>query len=259
MFTILKNLKTELINYYRCRSWKRINNSIYPDCLLPKNRYVSRINLEEIFEHQLLFILRRSNKSFSETFIQVGEISILREDAIDYKEVPNMSVNLMGGKFVPDFLRFIPKDEGIKEWDGRERIFLYEYLKSYSVLPSEPCAIYFDASKIHNCSIPYNRKKDKQVDKFYRLKEFTPPFEEGKYKLTAELRVAHVPTNMNYWHVELKLHPIQKLDESVSDVSPAWLKELSSQANRDVLCASGFEKIPVELTPIPKPAYKKSK
>jgi len=131
MLQTLKLLPRILRNTLRINFLKFSGKLIFPLEILPKRNYRPVINLSSLIENQSVFILRRSNASFSDTF---NELGYLRESALIPKEIPNLSLNLLGGKFKPKDACFRIINNGQKKWMNNEPVFLCEYLKDFKKL-----------------------------------------------------------------------------------------------------------------------------
>src|ERR1035437_2282444 len=131
MFQIFQHLWKGLKNFFLlnyCRATKKFD---YPNCILPKSKYQCLLNIDHILNKQDLYILRRSNKLEEETFNDLG---ILRDDTINDKELPGLSMNLLGGFFKIDYIKYVPKmgTKAVQVWKG-EKVYLYEFVNDYDI------------------------------------------------------------------------------------------------------------------------------
>lgn len=226
----------------------------YPSHILPKNKYEHLIDIDKLNRTQIIYVLRRSSKDFLDSFNVVGDTVILREDVIDKSEIPNMSLNLAGGKFKDNDLKYIPKinTRATEKWNGSEKIYLSEYLNCYKIA-DKFCPIYFDVSKIHKKEIPYQQGKTKDLRKLLKEMGEDPIEINDKYQFSAIIEVSHEPINLNYWHVELKIKDFKK--HEISSTKSAWVKELCEQTLKNILAVNAYHEIITK--PIPSSSYLK--
>jgi len=215
-----KNLKNFLLyNYYTS-----IGKYKYPNSILPKNYYRRIIEIDKILKTQELITIRRSKKKENEIFNDCG---ILRDDVIIDKDIPGLSMNLLGSKYKINYIKYVPKikTKATEEWNGIEAVYISEFFKCYSVL-DEYSAIFFNVSDLHNVNIPYNKKKDDSVIQILRKLSLKYEISEnGQIKSEGKALVEHVPIYLNYWHLELKL-----LDFNGNQISKA-----SNQFNKHIV------------------------
>jgi hypothetical protein len=251
-----KILKKDLENTFLCKYYRLRNRLTYPSFILPKNRYVSLIRISELCTLQRLYILRRSNKTLENTFHIIGDKTILREDSIEPIDVPNMSLNLMGGKFKERHLKFIPKmrTEAVKKWDGFKRIYLSEFLNDYEKIETF-CPIYFDVNNIDLVNIPYQQNKSKEINRLLLELGEKPVEKNEKYQFTAQTEVMHDPTFLNYWHVEFKLKDFRGVP--IARKQNAWIDDLSRQTIKNILSVNAYHTLPTAISSIPQKYYLK--
>lgn len=241
---ILRN--TLRTNFLRCSG-----KLIFPLQILPKRNYKSVMNISALIENQSVFILRRSDNSFSDTF---NELGLLREKALIPKEIPFLSLNLLGGKFKPAYACFRIINDGQKKWINNEPIFICEYLKDFKKL-NTTCNIYLNANGIDNQSIPYemtkNKPLEKEINKFFNYIP-KPHIKDGKFELMGKTEIHHDPTKLNYWHVEYNL--IDYKGETLKYNGSEYIKGFCKKVITDILCANSYNYYP-DVKPIPKKFY----
>ena len=208
----------------------------------------------------------------------LNSLVIQRRGAKDYKGKPlcpeiygthraEMSVNLLGGRFEPEFVKFTPnkpKDLSKKiEFDGN-----YDH-------DADAFGLYISIPSIHNGTFPALRKfpdqqshdkvkdaildenkhedEDKQVvenkqedeDKQRLAAAFKKnnSFRKNKeYPVRYLIQVMHRPTNANYWHCQVEIDPAVKKDKA------EWQKDaLRALTNFLVGYASFEHKNPLPL------------
>ena len=159
MLRILKYLPRILKDtfLYNCYRW--IGKSDFPISILPKFHYVSLINIQSLLSGQTVYILRRSDKSFNDTFNDLGK---LREDALTPKEVPFLSLNMLGGLFKPEHTRFKVLNNGMDRWKNNDYISIIDFLSDFTVIDNY-CIVYIEANGIDSQSIPYSQTQTKEL------------------------------------------------------------------------------------------------
>lgn len=255
-----QNIKKSLENFLQCKWYRLTGKLTYPSAILPRVQYVHILNLSDLSQRQEIYVLRRSNKNMEETYNNLGAIYTLREDAIDPIEVPNMSLNLMCGKFLEDHLRFIPegKSDATKNWDGVSEIYLSDFLNSYKII-DDYCPIYFDVRGISDQFFLYDKDKSpeltREMENFYTATLKKKYIGKPKEGFIGDLFFVHVPTNLNYWHSELKLQDYRK--DLIDRKKAKWIERLADDVIRNILCVNGYKNMPATLSPIPTGYYTK--
>jgi len=234
----LLNLLKGLQNTLLCKYYQLRGKYNYPLSILPKKSYRHIIDIDNLLTEGDFFLVRRSDKSVNETF---NELNILREDAILVKDVPGMSLNLLGGEFKSEHIMYSPKDNGSKRWKGERVYFFIDFKKSYVIL-SNPVHIYFPVKKLHGKTFPYYRGKDDHTKKIISALNLKPE-QNGKYKFTGSSRITHDPTNLNYWHIELELKDDN--GDRIKNASSAWITSAAQEALGHFITGSAKNTIPV--------------
>jgi hypothetical protein len=225
----------------------------YPSSILPKIKYCTKIDIDALLRHQELYILRRSNKTRSETF---NELGILREDAILGKEIPGLSMNLLGAKFKAGFIKYVPhvKTRAVVNWDGSKTIYLSDFIGLYSTIEIYS-PIFFRGSDIHNISIPYVKKENKELTRILGKLKLKYRLSNGDVKATGRAVLEHVPTNLNYWHVEQCL--LNFNDIAIPTLKNGFDKDISGYFIAHVLSVKALPDIDVQPTPLAKSSYER--
>jgi hypothetical protein len=226
MFPKFQHLLKSLKNTFLCKIYKFNGKLDYPQNILPSPTYKKILDFDNVLQFHNVFLLRRAEVSFEEAFFKLGDSYILKDDAIDYRRIPNLSTNLLGGGFKPNHSIFrVTRDTlAEKKWDGAN-VYLSEHLNSYTKVEGG-CVVYLKANNIHNVDFPYNLDSNpvfhKEIEKFKNI--FNDKIEENilgqKIKLLGSTKIVHDPINLNYWHVELKL-----MDYSGSELKNANSKK----------------------------------
>lgn len=196
----------------------------YPKELLPQSGFRISMPIDEMAGSIPLTVVRRSNVK-----IDYPAISSLPENCITSDEVPGMSMSLLGGGFKGEkHICYRQKNTGAKEWDGVTLLNDEEICDGYDFIP-DAFPIYFSLKEIHKVRIPYKRQFDKQDDfnNFFVVKSAVNAWEKGRgYRVEGEITVAHKPTMMNYWHVELQISAVAGKDMHIKKGKAAWNRSL---------------------------------
>jgi hypothetical protein len=171
----------ELTNILKCKALQLTGQLKYPLSILPRKNYVPRIDIDALCKEMTIFIIRRSQKTGTELFNKFGK---LREDALSETDVINMSMNLLGGAFRTEYIEFNPTKEATRNWNGIEPIFYSKYHTLVQTLP-HATPIFFNVLDLHDKNIPYQRSKDKEVNKLMAKLNIKPLETDGKYALNA--------------------------------------------------------------------------
>lgn len=252
MLRILKHLPKILKDIFLYNFYKRFRNCDYPVSILPKLNYVSLIDIQSLLDKQTVYIIRRSDKSEEDTF---NELGLLRDDALIPKDVPLLSLNILGGCFKPEHSKYRFLNEGIIKWKNREYISFFDNLKNFEIL-KDYCLVYINANGVDGQEIPYflqfNKDLKREVDKFFQHVE-KPELNEGKYEFKALSRLIHDPVKLNYWHMELNIFDYQ--GSSMEYKGSAYQKVLFKQVVSDIIAVNSYKEIP-DYQKIPTLFYK---
>ncbi len=253
MLRILKHLPKILKDIFLYNFYKRFRNCYYPASILPKLNYVPLINIQSLLDKQTVYIIRRSDKSEEDTF---NELGLLRNDALTPKDIPFLSLNILGGRFMPEHSKFRILNEGIKKWNNRKYISLLDHLKDFEILKNY-CLVYINANGVDGQEIPYflqqsNKDIRREVDKFFQHVE-KPNLSDGKYELKALSRLIHDPVKLNYWHMELNIFDYQ--GSSMKYKGSSYQKVLFQQVISDIISVNSNKEVP-DYIKIPTKYYK---
>jgi hypothetical protein len=204
----------------------------FPEQILPRQNYLRTIEIDPLLQECNVILSRRSSLSAEDTFHSIGT---LRAEAISYRDIPGMSLNLMGAGFESEHTYFCITGSGSVNWKGNT-IDIQDFMDCYE-FQKEGCIIFLDCRKIHSQPVNYHRTQDKplkaEIDKFFEHLSIKPPLEDGKYVLEGVTQVKHVPTNLNYWHVEL--HQRDYADNQLTKGSSAYHKDVYRTILSDII------------------------
>lgn len=167
------------------------------------------------------FIVRRADVDCSDIFNEVG---VLKDGAIRSKDVPGLSMNLLGSFYLLKHVKFRTIGKGAQPWLNT-KIYMTDFINHYEVL-NNFCPIIYKLNDLHNASVPFINKKNKDTDKFIKANNLMPEIIETQYKLKGKIIIKHEPTNLNYWHIELKL--LNALNQEVTKNNNLWEKSATS-------------------------------
>lgn len=173
-----------------------LNNS-YPKTLLPKKQY-KKIDIDNLVGLNV-FVVRRALKFKNEDIFD--ELGLLLDGAIideSLKDVSGMPMNLLGGKFLVEHIRFIPKKGATKDWDEVSDA-VWEDIKDNIESIENPIPIFFELFSIHKQTYPYYRE-NKSLPK-----GITTDNNLKSTKYQGSTYVFHKPTLANFWHIEFHI------------------------------------------------------
>ncbi len=231
----------------------------YPKQILPSTTYQKKLNTEILLKKYPNLIIVRQVKGFREEYLEVTENgkSVLT-DGIFYNSMYNLSMNLLGGRFITDrHIMFLPKsEEACRSWEG-DCIIPENYQNSDNYTITEPCfGVFFLVNHIHNITFPFRKNFDNEEarDKYATeaenvIREENIKIEElivGKFvsnrepvEVLARTKVNHSPTQLNYWHVTVDtyrptehdyIHPEEKISSGDRKILKALKLDLKEKA-----------------------------
>jgi hypothetical protein len=222
----------------------------YPIRIIPKQSYKTEITIQDILDINDTAIVRRSLRNHKDIFDRFGS---LRQDALieDLKDVPGLSMNLLGASFKTNDIRYIAKGVASKKWDGFENKLWLNYIK-YASFSCDATPIFFYLKDIHNKTVPYVvPQKTTNEEKFKKLKKaFSFEIKEDGEEATifGASVIKHTPNKLNYWHVEFVILDIEarytptetKITRKRS--SSNYVKTAAEHALNDILLQSAHSK-----------------
>lgn len=259
MYSKFHHLLKSLKNTFLCKIYEINGKLDYPSKILPNPNYKKKLDFDNITQNQNVFLLRRAEMSFDDAFFKLGQRYVLKDGAIEYNRIPNLSTNLLGGSFKPEHSFFRVKRNTLadKKWEG-DNVYLSDHLGSYTKV-SGGCVIYLKANNLHNTEFPYNLNSNPDLHK--EVKKFEDTFsnkivsnEKGQQiKLLGSTKIVHDPINLNYWHVELKV--MDFIDKELKDASSNKHKQLAQHALDNLVSINSFSSVD-EIGNIPYHLYK---
>lgn len=253
-----------MITWIRNKAIKLFAIISYPRNLVPKGGFRKEIQIADLVTEGPIGIVRRSLKSSkAETFDKFGTV---REDALigHRREIPELSLNLLGGRFILSHICYSCVKDAAKYWDGIETHLWIRYFKWVTYKkPSIP--IFFFLDDLHNKTFPYYRTDDKEVRKLLKSLQIDPEITGSQAKFYGASIIKHAPSRLNYWHIEFRLLDIEARIKgtpsvivrdkirSYKDLSIAmdltkqhWINQAANHALNDILLTSAYDFIKEE-------------
>lgn len=213
----------------------------YPESILPKANYVTPFPLETL-NHSDFSVTRRIKGKLDDNIDYVGGRARIDPDC--FGTIVRMSVNLLGGTFLPEFTSFHQYDRGKETWDGTSDINLADYEGCYE--DSGDDFVFYKLPVLHGALYPHDYKFEKKGN--YRAyqdfveNKLNVQFTEGiKVPITITLTLEHVPTNLNYWHFEMR---VELTDEHKQiNKGGSWRDLIFTHILTTILCQEFTEKL----------------
>ena len=232
-------------------------NNSYPIDIIPRISYKIEMDVGLLLSKYPNLLVARLVEGKYEDYCSVSESGErFLTDRVFKNNMANLSFNLGGGRFDIDsheHLRFLPVNkESSTRWNGRivpKR--LYNTSSFYTTYPI--CfGLCFYVKDIHNRTFPFYKHFDSEEDRNnYQERVSQKPTDkemsfdahvvgafEKKYKralVNPQIRVHHMPTMVNYWHMTLDtyrpinekyIQPDEKQDSSDKSMFKALKQDL---------------------------------
>lgn len=217
----------------------------YPECILPQPTYLDLIKEDELWsETNGLIIQRRCPDDIN--------VEVLTPEVFG-NNLAEMSVNLLGGKFKPEYVKFTPK--GVKAFSAN-----VPFDGSYTYSPNA-FGVYLSIFDINDRTFPSARKfpnqqeydkvkaaiktdKERLLEAFSKKKGFS---KENEYEVLYRIRVMHRPTNANYWHCQVEIAPAFGGAQTISKDKAEWQKNALRALSNFLIVYASYD----YPTPIP--------
>lgn len=199
----------------------------YPEEIIPYPNYKNRMDVDELLKKYSKLLVVRVVEGHPEDFYnctQKGEIELSPD--VFKNNMANLSLNLAGGLFNTDsnvHLRFLPATKEASEiWNSNSNyvpVELYASEECYHFY--EKCfGVCFFVYDIHNRTFPFYKHFETQKDRdIYEVAvktaktestnsydaQFVGAFVDKRTSVLVKplIRVHHMPTMVNYWHMTL--------------------------------------------------------
>ena len=214
----------------------------YPKEILPKKGFAMPFPLHELSKTYGDYLLCYRIDGCVEDNLEPGTFGGQQKlKKTCFEHLPHMSMNLHGGLFLPEHVRFVQKKPASDRWDGVSDISLEEY--TVHVTENERYVpVFYRASELCQNGIKtlisFQDKSayDAASKLFSESSSPFPPYEKDKYfEVTIEIRVEHVPTNLNYWHTQMEVYPPQG-KKGLKDANATWRERIFNQIRDSILC-----------------------
>lgn len=232
----------------------------YPEDIIPQPNFVKPFPLDELTkdncDYHVCFRIDGFLDDYTEAGAFNGKRKLMRKC---FPHMPHLSMNLYGGLFKPEHVKFVQKKPGCDEWDGERIINIKDFLGCIEEKP-EAVPVFFDSKVIRQQGIQTKvtfRNKDsyKAMKNVFSNVEF-PEYHEGvEVGLFTDIKIVHVPTNLNYWHLQMEVYPAC-LDKALNRDEPEW-RQLIFENIRDNILRWHYQEKPSLEYSIPDSLYKK--
>lgn len=188
-----------------------IDIELYPEKALPQEKWPIKMSVKSVIDSDIenVLVARRVCGNEDELSYSMRNKRFLKQDALDSFVDEDLSMNLIGGGFLPEHCRFLPKNDVDVAWDGS--YFLTKADLDGSIVEENEIGAFpatYYAYNLQDRRVPYYKKYNgvkeglELIDIYSeRLKDIIP--EENKAKFIGVIALDHKPTLCNYWHVTL--------------------------------------------------------
>ena len=176
---------------------------VYPEEIVCRSAYKAKIPLEDLHSDEFCVTRRIVGKVADNVEYQNGK-PVLDPDCLG--NIVEMSVNLLGGPFLPEHTLWIQEGEGKQPWDGIKDVKIENYPGCYRLHDGE--YVFYKATLLHHASYPnaYQLKNKDQYKAYHNAlkKKIETSFKEGAItNISVTLTLDSAPSNLNYWHFEM--------------------------------------------------------
>lgn len=175
-----------------------------------------------------------------------------------FEHVVHLSMNLLGGPFKPEHVRFIQKTPGSNNWAVDEKVSFMDYQGCVEECATATPIFYRDnvlCQPSISVQVIFNDKQAYKAFCRYFSESSFPQFKNGvSVWATFETRIEHRPTKLNYWHVQLEVYPELK-EEMLDNDNGIWRSRVFEHIRSTILCHKFDESMPFSYT-IPTELYK---
>lgn len=226
----------------------------YPEAILPSSIYLKPFPIEKLTGMDF-FVSRRIDGKIEDNCESFNGKERLDPDCLG--SIVDMSVNLLGGNFLSKDTAWRQIGKGKELWDGISDINITDYEGNYILTDND--AVFYKGSLLHHATYPneYSFRNNDQYKAFYKSlkRSITNQFEANrKEHILVNLTLSSAPTNLNYWHFEMKATVGDENVELKNDKS--WREMLFQHLLNTVLCQQ-FESTVEEKSLIDSHIYKK--
>lgn len=172
----------------------------YPEEIVSRPVYKEKIPIEALNAEEYC-VTRRINGNVADNIDMQNGRPVLDLDCLG--TIVQMSVNLLGGLFLPEHTLWIQEGEGKKPWNGQMEVCLEDFSDCYKYHDGE--YVFYKAALLHHAEYPndYQLENKDQYKAYHKAlqKNIDKAFEEGvTTRISVTLMLDSDPTNLNYWH-----------------------------------------------------------
>lgn len=228
----------------------------YPEEIIPRHFFKKKLNLDYIRQRYGDFYVCRRMESPMENYVSdlVDGTRILDVEECLGANFFRMSMNLMGASYNESHLRYHITKEASADWSGAQvsaEDFPEEMRKNEGV----GYPLYYSSKSLHRRIFPHSHQGVKK-DQHSSMAKYITEIALDKIKqypidisVHYELFVNHVPTNLNYWHVQLEVKPAGQNDSEIFTKAPGWLRRMYTHSVFDILEKEFVESPDITLLP----------
>lgn len=232
----------------------------YPEEIIPQPDFVKPFPLEDLkkndSDYHVCLRIEGNLVDYTEEGVFNGKRKLMRKC---FPHMPHLSMNLHGGLFKPEYVRFVQKRPGCDEWDGSRIIDINDFIQCIEEKPDAVPVFY--CSKVIgqsgiSTSVTFNNKDSyKAMKAIFKNVDF-PEYQDGvRVKLKTDIRIVHTPTNLNYWHLQMEVYPAT-LDKFLANDETEW-RRLIFENIRDNILRWHYQEQPTLRYSIREELYKK--
>ena len=176
----------------------------YPEEIVCRSAYKEKIPFDT-FNANEFCVTRRIDGMIADNIDMQNGKPVLDPDCLGV--IVQMSVNLLGGLFLPEHTLWVQEGEGKKPWNGQTEVSLKDYPDCYRLHDGE--YVYYRTSVLHRANYPnaYQLENKNQYKAYHDVlkKTIDEAFKEGvSTKISVTLMLDSDPTNLNYWHFVMR-------------------------------------------------------
>ena len=232
----------------------------YPLEILPHSSFVTPFplnNLKSAFgDYQVCYRVEGSLDENTEAGSFNGRRKLLKKC---FPHMPHLSMNLCGGLFLPSYVRYVQKRPGSDDWDGVSSIDVDDFVGCVLELDNA-IPVFYKSKVVCQPHVSrrvtfHNKESYKSMKALFPRVDFQEYHDGIEVELVSRIDIKHVPTNLNYWHVQMEAYP-QTSDKAFTNDGVDW-RRLIFENIRDSILRLYYEETPSLEYVIPEEMYKK--
>lgn len=207
-----------------------MGDEIYPYTLVPYKGLIRKMDFSAIIDNGEDFsVARRFDGKAEDFLVELSpEYYVFRntDDTLEtlYKEIPQLSMTIMGAMTGFDDMKYIQHDNARVDWDGTTHQ-VTDFINSVSIVNEYFCVVY-RASAVHRQPVEYEKRFESKEDFMKNMRFINLSMSDNeriilnnfqnktRYPMqNGRLELVHRPTMLNYWHVELMVLPASLREE----------------------------------------------